>query len=65
MVPAGGCTVTRHFIVAFVDGNAEVLKRNFVKCPGMTVIEVTEDTYDFLYNSLIEQATSEQKGRGS
>jgi hypothetical protein len=54
----------QHFVVALVQGTAEDLNRNFVKCPGMTVIEVTEDTYDFLYNSLIEKATSEQKGRG-
>jgi hypothetical protein len=30
---------------------------------GWPAIEVTGDTYDFLYNSLIEKATNEQKGR--
>lgn len=40
---------------------ADGANRDFVKCPGMTVIEVTEDTYDFLYNSLIEKAVREKR----
>lgn len=56
--------MTRHFIVALVEGTTEDLNRDFVRCPGMTVIEVGEDTWNFLYNSLVERATSEQKGRG-
>ena len=36
----------QHFVIALVQGTAEDLNRDFVKCPGMTAIEVTEDTYD-------------------
>lgn len=51
----------QHFIVALVQGSADTLNREFVRCPGMTVIEVPEDTYDYLYNSLIEKAVRERK----
>lgn len=51
----------QRFIIAFVQGTAEEINRTFVKTPGMTVTEVPEDTYDFLYNSLLEKATSERR----
>jgi hypothetical protein len=39
-----------HFIITFIRG------------PGTeAVIEVSEDNYDFLYNSLIEKATEEKR----
>lgn len=53
----------QHFVVALVQGTAEDLNRDFVRCPDMTVIEVEESTYDFLYNSLIEKATAERRAR--
>lgn len=53
----------QRFIIAFVQGTAEELNKTFVKTPGMTVVEVPEDTYDFLYNSLLEQVTSEKRNK--
>jgi len=29
----------------------------------MTVVEVPEDTYDYLYNSLLEKAASERRAQ--
>lgn len=51
----------QHYVVALVQGTVEDLNRDFVRTPGMTVIEVDETTYDFLYNSLIEQAAAERR----
>ncbi len=53
----------QRFIIALVHGTTAELNRTFVKIPGMTVIEVPEDTYNFLYNSLIEKAVREEKER--
>jgi len=41
---------SQRFIIAFVQGTAEELNR-------------TEDTYDFLYNSLLEKAASEGRAQ--
>jgi hypothetical protein len=53
----------QRFIIAFVQGTAEELNHSFVKTPGMTVVEVPEDTYDYLYNSLLEKAASERRAQ--
>jgi len=53
----------QRFVIAFVQGTAEELNKTFVKTPGMTVVEVPEDTYDFLYNSLLEKVTLEKRNK--
>jgi len=51
-----------HFIITFIRGPAEKLNETFTRTPGTeAVIEVSEDNYDFLYNSLIEKSTEEKR----
>ncbi len=59
----GWVFMKQHFVITFVQGTADELNRTFVKTPEMTVVEVPEDTYNFLYNSLLEQATSEKRNK--
>jgi|LDZT01.1.fsa_nt_gi hypothetical protein len=46
----------RQFVI-FFEGSVETLKQHVTKCKGMTVVELGEENYDFLYNSVIEEAT--------
>jgi hypothetical protein len=50
------------FIITFIRGPSKDLNKTFTRTPGTeAVIEVSEDNYDFLYNSLIEKATTEKR----
>ena len=53
----------QHFIVIFAQGTREELQQIATLGKVMTTsVEVPEDLYDFLYNSLLEKATSEKRG---
>jgi hypothetical protein len=51
------------FSVPALDSLLMKFKKDLSKHGKATVIGVEESNYDFLYNSLIEKATSELKGR--
>ena len=38
-------------------------KQNLQNGANVTVIDIEQSNYDFLYNSLVEKANAEQKGR--
>jgi hypothetical protein len=54
--------MSEKLVITFIRGSAAELNKSFVRTPGTeAVIEVCDDTYNFLYNSLIEKATDEKR----
>ena len=52
--------VVNHILI-FYEGDIETLKRNVTKCKGMTIVDLSEDNYDFLYNTVIETANEQAR----
>jgi len=54
--------MSRKFVLVFISGEAADLNATFVRPYGTeSIIEVPEDTYNFLYNSLIETSVEQQR----
>jgi len=49
---------------AAVKQELVAFKQNLQKGANVTVIDIEESNYDFLYNSLIEKANQEMKAKG-
>ncbi len=55
--------MTRKFALVFVTGEAADLNAKFVRPYGAeAIVEISEDTYQFLYNTVLERAVEEQRG---
>lgn len=55
--------MTLKFALVFVTGEAADLNAKFVRPYGAeVVVEISEDTYQFLYNTVLERAVEEQRG---